>query len=160
MDLGATICTPRNPTCGICPIANLCKAHCAGVQADLPRKSPKPEKPTRHGLVWIARRHDGAYLLETRPARGLLGGMLGWPGNDWDKGGGPAPLAADWAEAGVLRHTFTHFHLHLTVLTAKSDGARPPLRGTFLPQNRFSRADLPTVMRKAHDLAAAALGHS
>ena len=88
MDLGATICSPRNPACGICPWNRACAARAAGVQADLPRKTAKPAKPVREGLLWIARRSDGAMLLETRPERGLLGGMLGWPGSDWDGGGG------------------------------------------------------------------------
>jgi A/G-specific adenine glycosylase len=62
-------------------------------------------------------------LLETRPARGLLGGMPGWPGTDWDArgggaGAGVAPLAANWREAGEVRHIFTHFDLRLTVQAA------------------------------------------
>ena len=63
-----------------------CKARLAGTAADLPRKSPKKAKPTRHGTVYLARRTDGAWLLETRPETGLLGGMLGWPGSDWVDG--------------------------------------------------------------------------
>jgi A/G-specific adenine glycosylase len=55
MDLGATICTPRNPACGICPLMALC----LGRGMDLPRKLAKPEKPTRTGTVWIVTRPDG-----------------------------------------------------------------------------------------------------
>ena len=73
MDLGATICTPRSPACGICPWLQDCAARAAGVQADLPRKAAKAEKPLRQGKVWIARREDGAWLLETRAGRGLAG---------------------------------------------------------------------------------------
>jgi len=78
MDLGATICTPKNPACGICPIRPACAAQTAGSQAELPKKTPKKPKPIRHGIAYIARRADGAWLLETRPDKGLLGGMLGW----------------------------------------------------------------------------------
>ena len=77
MDLGATICTPRNPACGICPWTGACMARAAGVQTELPRKTTKPAKPVREGRLWIARRTDGAMLLETRPERGLLGGKVG-----------------------------------------------------------------------------------
>ncbi|MDE3121750.1 MAG: A/G-specific adenine glycosylase, partial [Paracoccaceae bacterium] len=99
MDLGATICTPRKPACGICPLVEPCAARAAGLAADLPRKAPKAEKPTRFGIVYLARRSDGAWLLERRPDRGLLGGMLGWPGSDWSAAPTPAPpLAADWRE--------------------------------------------------------------
>ncbi len=150
MDLGATICTPRSPACGICPWSHACAARAEGVQAELPRKTPKPEKPTRRGRLWLGHR-DGAILLERRPGQGLLGGMLGIPGDAWDGQGGPAPADAAWREIGEVRHTFTHFHLILTVLTARLDA--PPRRGDLIPRDRFRPADLPTVMRKAWDLA-------
>lgn len=160
MDLGATICTPRAPACGICPLATFCAARTAGVQADLPRRTAKAAKPTRRGTLWLARRSDGAWLLEIRPARGLLGGMLGWPGSDWDNGGGPAPLAAEWQAAGAVRHSFTHFHLDLTVLVAEVAADTTPLRGSFVPSARFRAADLPSLMRKAYDRAHATIGRS
>ena len=150
MDLGATICTPRSPACAICPICAWCEARAAGIAARLPRKTAKPAKPIRQGTVWVAFRPDGQVLLELRPARGLLGGMLGLPGDGWDGAGGPPPVNADWQAAGAVRHTFTHFHLILTVQTALTTA--PPQRGQF--QHGLA-TDLPTLMRKAHDLAAA-----
>ena len=152
MDLGATICTPRSPACGICPWMDPCAARAAGVQASLPRKEAKAAKPVRTGLVWLVPRPDGAVLLEERPAKGLLGGMAGFPTTGWDGSTLPAPLQADWQEVGEVRHTFTHFHLVLTVLRGISAGN--PTRGTFTPRAAFSPAALPTVMRKAWDLAA------
>jgi A/G-specific adenine glycosylase len=157
MDLGATICTPRRPACGLCPWSGACAARAAGVQAELPRKTARPAKPVREGWLWIARRTDGAMLLETRPDRGLLGGMLGWPGSDWDGGGGPAPLHADWRDADVtVRHTFTHFHLRLDIRIAEVNAEAVPTRGSFVPHAEFRPADLPTVMRKALNVASAA----
>ena len=158
MDLGATVCTPRNPACGICPLTGACMARAAGVQAELPRKTAKPAKPVREGRLWIARRADGAMLLETRPERGLLGGMLGWPGSGWDGGGGPAPLDADWRDVtGEVRHTFTHFHLRLDIAVAEVGANATPLRGVFLSRRAFRPSDLPTVMRKAWDVASGML---
>ena len=161
MDLGATICTPRNPACGICPVMELCEARAAGVQAELPRKAPKLVKPIRQGIAYLARRVDGAWLLETRPDRGLLGGMLGWPGTDWREGApAPAsPLAADWQDPGLeVRHTFTHFYLRLALrlATLPADTAAPAGMA-FHPRDSFRPAALPTVMRKAFDLGHAAL---
>ena len=154
MDLGATICTPRNPACGICPWTGACVARAAGVQTELPRKTAKPAKPVREGRLWIVRRTDGAMLLETRPERGLLGGMLGWPGSAWDGGGGPAPLDTDWRDAaGEVRHTFTHFHLRLDIAVAEVGADAKPLRGRFFARSDFRPATLPTLMRKAYDLA-------
>ena len=90
MDLGATICTPRSPSCGLCPWRSACAARAAGAQAELPRRTPKKAKPTRLGIAYVARRSDGAWLLERRPDNGLLGGMLGWPGSDWLEDAAPA----------------------------------------------------------------------
>ena len=161
MDLGATICTPRNPACGICPWWETCAARQAGVQRDLPRKALKAVVPVRTGTLWIARRADGAWLLETRPVRGLLGGMLGWPGSDWDGAGGAAPVAGEWRDAGAgVRHTFTHFQLRLALQVADVAQDAVPLRGRFLPAETFRPADLPTVMRKAFDMTSAAFAAS
>ena len=134
MDLGATICTPRSPACGICPWVHSCKARAAGIAADLPRKAPKAEKPVRRGTLWLGHR-EGALLLERRPDRGLLGGMLGIPGDGWDGSGGPAPAEADWQEIGEVRHTFTHFHLLLRVMVAEVAG--PAARGEWLSRTAF-----------------------
>jgi A/G-specific adenine glycosylase len=157
MDLGATVCTPRNPACPLCPWRADCRAFALGTAPSFPRKSPKSLKPTRHGTLWIARRADGTWLTETRPDKGLLGGMPGWPGDGWDGAGGPAPIITDWIGAGQVRHTFTHFHLILTVHTAAVPADTLPTRGRFTP---LTPAALPTVMRKAHTLAHAAIGHS
>jgi A/G-specific adenine glycosylase len=157
MDLGAKICTPRRPACGLCPLTHHCAARAEGIAERLPIKRAKQAKPIRQGVVWVVRRGDGALLVERRPEKGLLGGMTGFPGDGWDGQGGPAPLDADWRDAGGLRHTFTHFHLDLQVWVAEVAAARAlPSRGGFQPG--LAPDDLPTLMRKAHDLALAALG--
>lgn len=161
MDLGATICTPRSPACGICPWRDPCAARAAGSAASLPKKMPKKQTPTRYGIVYVVRRADGAWLLETRPETGLLGGMLGWPGSDWSDAPAPAPpLEADWQELGEeARHTFTHFHLRLKIMTARVAANVAADRGAFVAQSDFSPAALPTAMRKVYDLAAVTLCH-
>ena len=152
MDLGATICTPRSPACGICPWRDPCAARAAGTAAALPKKIPKKKVPTRYGIAYVARNANGDWLLETRPEKGLLGGMRGWPGSAWGDDPAPAPPAdADWQKLDAeARHTFTHFHLILTIYVAQIDVAE---RGDFVSHNAFNPADLPTVMRKVYDLA-------
>lgn len=155
MDLGATVCTPKSPACGICPWMGICAARKAGMQADLPVKAPKKEKPTRFGIAYVVRREDGAWLLERRPDSGLLGGMLGWPGSDWGEDPAPAPpLEADWEVLDEeARHTFTHFHLRLRIEVATVGAEAWPDRGAFIPKHDFRPSDLPTVMRKVLDLS-------
>lgn len=150
MDLGATICTPRNPACGICPWRDPCGARIAGTAAELPKKTPKNKVPTRKGIAYVVRREDGAWLLETRPDSGLLGGMLGFPTTDWnDAPEANPPLAAQWVTLNTTaRHTFTHFHLEMTVLTATVSPMVIPERGFFIDHNDFDPKSLPTAMRK------------
>ncbi len=154
MDLGATICTPKSPACGICPLMSACAARKAGIAAELPRKLPKKTKPTRFGYVYFARRADGALLLETRPDKGLLGGMLALPTSEWNDAPTEAPpLATHWHDPGAeVRHTFTHFHLRMALRVADVSQDATPERGEFVPRAQFSPSTLPTVFRKAFDL--------
>lgn len=154
MDLGATICTPKSPTCGICPLRDPCRARAAQTQQYLPRKTPKAPKPTRIGHVYIAHCDDGAILLERRPGSGLLGGMLGFPGSEWTENAAEAPpFHAEWTLLpGEVRHTFTHFHLTLRIWTAKLSNDAQPDNLILIEKHDFRPSDLPTVMRKAHDL--------
>ena len=156
MDLGATICTPKSPRCDLCPWHSICAARKAGTAADLPRKLPKLKKPTRFGTAYVARRSDGAVLLERRPERGLLGGMLGWPGSEWSETltDPIPPIQANWVEVpGEVRHTFTHFHLRLRVMVAEVEAHQT--NQTFIAAQDFRPADLPTVMRKIWSMVAA-----
>ncbi|MBT8459045.1 MAG: A/G-specific adenine glycosylase [Boseongicola sp.] len=159
MDLGATICTPKNPTCGICPWISACEARKLGIAAELPRKAPKKAKPTRVGIAYLGRRLDGAWLLETRPNKGLLGGTLGWPGTEWsvEPQAEHPPCPAEWRDPGLeVRHTFTHFHLKMALRIAVIPASIEPNRGNYVPTAEFRPSDLPTVMRKAFDLASGA----
>jgi A/G-specific adenine glycosylase len=155
MDLGATICTPKSPACGICPWRAPCAARREGTAAMLPAKTPKKAKPVRHGIAYLGRRADGAWLLERRPDKGLLGGMLGWPGSDWVDQTLPAPADAppaqgDWQDhPGEVRHTFTHFHL---VLTVERAGGLPENQGDWMALEDAKGA-MPTVFAKALRLA-------
>ncbi len=98
MDLGATICTPRSPACGICPLMAMCAGRLTGDPASFPRKAPKAARPRRRGTAfWLE--HGGHVLLRRRPARGLLGGMLALPTGPWteaDPGLADAPADVAW----------------------------------------------------------------
>lgn len=151
MDLGATVCTPRNPSCEVCPWAKGCAGRKADIAETLPRKLPKPVKPTRMGVAYVGVRSDGAVLLERRPDKGLLGGMLGWPNSDWGAEILPhePPVETNWVTLNTeVRHTFTHFHLILTVKTAKLGMDATSDVGVFVSPSEFNMMDLPTVMRK------------
>ena len=87
MDLGATICVPKNPRCLICPVMQLCEARQRGTQNQRPVKSPKKEVPHYvHAAGVVIER--GKVLLSQRPSNGLLGGMWEFPNGRVD--GDPA----------------------------------------------------------------------
>jgi A/G-specific adenine glycosylase len=163
MDLGATICTPRSPACALCPWSVPCEARAAGIAAELPRRAPKKQRPTRYGVAFWAERPDGAVLLRRREEKGLLGGMMEFPGTEWrgdiwaEKEALPAaPIKADWqALPGSVPHTFTHFHLELTVMAAKVDGAAD---GVWAKPDAFGDHALPSVMRKVAKHALKGMG--
>jgi len=120
MDLGATVCRPKAPLCDRCPLAEACAARARGAPETWPRKAAKAPKPRRYGTAWLATRGDRIALVR-RPAKGLLGGMLGLPTSDWC--GAPfdalPPAPGDWRDAGAIEHVFTHFALTLRVRRAE-----------------------------------------
>ncbi|MBP0466821.1 A/G-specific adenine glycosylase [Roseomonas sp. PWR1] len=163
-DLGATICTPRSPACGICPWQGPCAARAAGVAADLPRKAPKRARPLRHGAHFLLRDAAGRVLLRRRPPRGLLGGMLEVPGTPWRETPWAeaealphAPAEAPWRRLpGLARHGFTHFELEMVLFAATlPPGATGPEEGEWLAEDG-ARMAVPSVMRRLLDLAGAA----
>jgi A/G-specific adenine glycosylase len=159
MDLGATVCTPRNPSCVICPLLKGCRGRTLGIAEELPRRLPKADKPTRRGLAFVLMRKDGAVLLRKRPTKGLLGGMDEVPSSAWREGKlsiedalKDAPVPANWKVLeGGIRHTFTHFHLELAIaraIAATSGLARLAPGTDWVTVDKMTERALPTVMRK------------
>lgn len=162
MDLGATICTPKRPACALCPWMRPCRARAAGLQETYPRKIRKTAGELRRGAAFVARRADDSILLRTRPPTGLLGGMSEPPTSEWSPDYDPAkamldaPLDARWKRLpGIVRHTFTHFPLELTVYTARFAAELPAPDGMrWTPRAGLGGEALPGAMRKvlAHAL--------
>lgn len=154
MDLGATICTPRRPACGLCPLRGFCLAATYAAPEDWPRRAVKPKRPKRGGAAFFLRR-GGAVLLRTRPARGLLGGMTELPSTicdayDQQLALREAPLSIDYRRLPTpVAHVFTHFSLSLDVFvgdvaeeTAAPNGCR------WVKENDLEAEALPSLMRK------------
>lgn len=148
MDLGATICTPNNPNCMLCPWMEGCAARREGAQEAYPAKPKKKPQPLRVGHAFVL--IDGDHvLMQRRPPSGLLGGMLTPPGSDWveadESPRSGAPVEADWAHAGEARHVFTHFKLSLDVWRA---AGRADVAGLDWIHRDEALAAAPTIGRK------------
>ncbi|MFC3440083.1 A/G-specific adenine glycosylase [Sphingobium rhizovicinum] len=153
MDLGATICTPRNPACGICPLRDDCAAVLTADPAAYPVKAAKKAKPHRLGHGWWIER-DGHVWLVRRPDKGLLGGMRALPSSDWTAApDATPPIDADWMMIDIpVAHVFTHFSLALTIHhTHVGSDATPPGEGEWWPVERIGDAGLPTLFARAAD---------
>jgi A/G-specific adenine glycosylase len=152
MDLGSTVCTPRNPKCGVCPWSGACLARKAGDAETYPRKAPKKVKPVRYGTVFV-HVNDAGVLVARRPETGLLGGMLEVPGTKWVEQALPieialmsAPLSDQhWQKAGSVRHIFTHFDLRLDVFVARATNKDNAQR---IAVDDLDKVALPSVMMK------------
>jgi A/G-specific adenine glycosylase len=164
MDLGAMICTPRKPACVLCPWRESCAAFARGDQETFPRKAEKREGKLRLGAAFVAIRTDGALLVRTRPAKGLLGGMTEVPTTEWrtdfreDNSLAAAPMPATWRKLPQrVNHVFTHFPLQLTVYVARvPKAAKAPAGARFLAKDEIEGAAFPSIVRKV--LASASIG--
>lgn len=124
MDLGALICTRTQPKCLICPLQTTCQGYAQGNPDIYP--SPKPYKPlpNRTTYLLMLRNPQGEILLEKRPPVGIWGGLWSfplWEEEDWQS----------WCEKTyhcvikqhqswpTFKHTFTHYHLHITPIAAQ-----------------------------------------
>ena len=156
MDLGATICAPRAAACMHCPIQPGCVATKTGDPTLYPIKAAKAERPTRKGHAYVMLDRDGDVYLQSRPPKGLLGGMTEVPGSDW-AAALPVPdypLEAKWSHRGQVVHIFTHFRLELEVWSAVVEAGDLDAGWWAAPQVLAGEA-LPTLFRKV--LAAADL---
>jgi A/G-specific adenine glycosylase len=85
MELGARICTPRRPSCDVCPVGRSCEARAQGDPDRLPRTRRKA-RPPHHDVVAAVIRRRGRILIGRRPPRGLLGGLWEFPGGKVEAG--------------------------------------------------------------------------
>ena len=144
MDLGATICRPKAPSCGQCPLAADCAAYASGSPEFFPAAKTKRSRPLRYGVAyWVER--DGHIWLVRRPAKGLLGGMAALAGPEWSD----QAASAGSATIGVVRHIFTHFALELRIERA----SEPVGEGWWQSLDSLAHAGLPTLYRRAAELA-------
>ncbi len=153
MDLGATICTPKRPACSLCPINADCQGFKNGDAENYPYKKPKAHKPTLKGAAFVITNSNDEVFLCKRSDQGLLAGMTQVPTTDWNSrhdGSADttqAPIEGNWKNTGVAKHTFTHFHLELTVWRIDNIDVVPH-QGWWCKIEKLNDEALPKVMHK------------
>ena len=120
MDLGATVCTRKNPNCEQCPIAEDCLANINNLQNELPSPKPKKSLPTRNTIMLAVAHKNTGLLMQRRPNQGIWGGLWSFPEFESETS------AIEWClqtfreepisqtQLPQITHTFSHFKLLIT----------------------------------------------
>lgn len=117
MDLASVICQPKSASCDLCPVRRGCVGATMNDPTILPVKPEKKPKAVRTGRAFVIRRSDGQLAVYRRPATGLLGGMLSFLSDGWDKSELALDEIFDYPHQSLqqVRHVFTHFSAEITV---------------------------------------------
>lgn len=168
MDLGSRVCQPRKAQCSICPLQSQCQGYATGLMDELPKRAIKTKTPTRYGLIFWEETPEGYVRLNRRPNKGLLANLIEIPGTNWRD----TPWSTDdftqeltgslsdsnnfnilvntlawrWID-GEIKHTFTHFHLHLRMIKFINPHA-DITQGLWAKRDDFPTYPFPTVMKK------------
>jgi A/G-specific adenine glycosylase len=152
MDLGATVCTPREPDCPACPLVELCRSRRLGLERQLPAARTRKRVPMRRQVALLAE-YEGCCLVRPRPAEGFLGGLWELPVADLRAGEAPlvaaGRLAAELGLAGrkvtvgQLKHAYSHFTLELELVKMTVSPATRVAEGAWHWQTRAQLAATP-----------------
>ncbi|MBD3298219.1 MAG: NUDIX domain-containing protein [candidate division Zixibacteria bacterium] len=141
IELGALICSPRNPKCGLCPMQEICRAGTSGKTAEYGLPKPPDQRKTVAVACGIVRRRDGRILIAQRPETGLLPNLWEFPGGKRD---GNERLAETCRreireELGItvnvgerrliVRHAYSHYTVRLHVFECRYRSGTPKTIG-------------------------------
>jgi A/G-specific adenine glycosylase len=164
MDLGASICSPRKPSCHLCPLSDFCQAFGRGLQDSLPvnkKRDPLPHKDITAGIIADEK---GRLLIMQRPMKGLLGGLWKFPGSERipEETLDDALKRSVREELGIrirvgkrmvsVRHAYTHFRITLHAFHCTLEAGRPQaltcLRWRWVPLSHLNRFAFSKADRK------------
>jgi A/G-specific adenine glycosylase len=145
MELGATVCLPRNPLCLVCPLAACCRGHQEGTAAQLPVKLRKAEPVRLSGTLLVVRQRGRVLLRQRDAAAKRMAGFWDLPAPE------DLPGAKIGARIGEIRHTITHHHYTLEVRSATASKPEDSFRWFTIAQ--LAEIPFSTTARKALHLA-------
>lgn len=151
MDLGAGVCTPKSPKCGVCPVRDMCAAYELNIAESLPARKAKKVKPQKHGLVYWTTNDKGEIGFIRRGEKEMLGGMLGLMTSEWlpkDEELKSSKGAKDFKQ--FITHSFSHFDLKLSIFTLSHKNGKtiPQNNLIWVPSLQLTELGLPTLFKK------------
>ena len=157
MDFANSVCKPKKPFCKNCPISRYCLSLKFGVVDNIPARRIKKDKPLRKGFVFFIKVQPNKFLLERRPSKGILGGLLGFPTTEWEqiKNKPTLPFKSNWTfTKRVVTHQFSHFKLELEIVLGEKEPIKfDSSKYLAVEQKNFDVMSLPTLMRKVYTQA-------
>ena len=152
IDLGATVCTPTQPGCLLCPLEPVCVARAEGRTHLLPFKEKKGPRPVRYYHFYLVHDAEGRRLIRQRPAQGLWGGLWEIPQEEvaapaWEAQ--QDPRGGDFCFS--LKHVFTHFDMMIGVYTLPPGPATKGLEGRFISPEKISTFAFARAVLKIFD---------
>ena len=152
MDLGATLCLPRNPQCRLCPVSELCTARRQRRAQDYPVKSRKLKRSAKSLWLLDARAPDGSVWLEKRPATGIWAGLYCLPvfeSRDELAAALPKPARPALRDHPAVLHVLTHKDLYLHPVGAQlKNFARRKDAGAWFDAAQWPALGLPAPIRR------------
>jgi A/G-specific adenine glycosylase len=138
MDLGATVCTPKQPACHACPMQRICQAYAQGRVQDFPIKTKKIKRSSESWWLLLASDSRGRILLEQRPTPGIWAGLYCLPMFASEQALRQTLTARQQMQLHTLpafKHVLTHKDLHLHVLSLSLTTSRlPSMAGQWVAQ--------------------------
>ncbi len=169
MELGATVCTPKNPACAVCPLNGVCQALALGMPEAFPVVPPRKAVPRAVVSVGLVMDDAGRVLMQRRPEDVMLGGLWEFPGGKVEPGETPAEACARelheelgitvavGREVAVVGHTYSHLRVRLHAFRCRITAGEPktvtgePMR--WLGPDELDSVAVPRASRKVVEAA-------
>jgi A/G-specific adenine glycosylase len=143
MELGATVCSPRNPRCTECPVADACAGK--GEPGRYPARKTRKDRPLLEWAVVALRRADGAVLLSRRPEAGLFAGLWDLPESPPDG----VRVSGKIEPRGVVEQVLTHRLLRVSISAAEATGDPRAEGWRWVAPDGLAAMGLSSVARKS-----------
>ncbi|SIS48663.1 A/G-specific DNA-adenine glycosylase [Salimicrobium flavidum] len=154
MELGAIVCTPKSPSCLLCPVQEHCRAFHKGVEQELPVKSSKKTQKVLRYRTYVVENERGEVLIEKRPENGLLANLWQYPmvkEEEVEEGDLDGLKIEENGMIDRVRHTFSHLIWEMEVHRAEAvSGTVQREDARFVPKETIKNYPFPVSHQKIH----------